>query len=314
MDRLHTVDGLTELVVAITLPLSNGFTADGAPMEYDRIRREITAYNRIAGLNLERNIQSVVNNLVGANLLARFRQNAPVEGFPHPPSVWIDSRASPVSQLEAYQWLSPIKGLGFLQLGGSGSHAIKAIMGGAGPVWLLTPMIEEGALAIRMAEHVGVAAHLTVVQGIGEQLPFADASIDRIYGGGTLHHMHLTYGLQEVARVLRPGGKAAFVDPNLNFLYKVLEITRVRNLGRERGAQCYPLRVPDVYHNAGAFKTVRCRLSGGPLRYGIVGITRVLKVRVPLSPSLHLQSLETRTLLKLRLHSLLGGLAVLLEK
>ena len=283
-------------------------------MEYDRIRKEITAYNDIARRNLHIEPDRILNTLIGSSLLARFRTGRPVEGFPDPPSVWIDSRSSPESQLEAYRWLSPIKGTSFLQLGGSGSHGIKAIVGGASRSWLVTPMLEEGVLANRMAAQIGVSRHLHVVLAMGEHLPFPDASIDRIYGGGTLHHMELNQGLREIARVLKPGGRAAFVDPNLNFIYRILESTRIRNLAREPGAQCYPLRVSEVIESATDFDKVRCVLSGGLVRYGIVGATRVLKLRIPVTLSLAVQSAETRALRKVRLGSLLGALAVLVEK
>ena len=283
-------------------------------MRYDRIRKEIIAYNDLARQNLEREIERVTSNLIGKDLVVRFQRAAPVEGFPDPPSVWVDSRGSPVSQLDAYRWLSPIRGTRFLQLGGSGSHAIKAVMGGAGQSWLLTPMASEGILGRRMAQHLDLVPSLNVVRGIGERLPFEDASIDRIYGGGTLHHLELGPGLQEIARVLKPGGRAAFTDPNLNPIYRFLEITRIRNLGRERGAQCYPLRTRDVQDRATGFSVVECALSGGPSRYAIVGAIRVLKLRVPFSLSLAVQSVETNVLLKLKLRSLLGSLAVLLEK
>jgi SAM-dependent methyltransferase len=42
---------------------------------------------------------------------------------------------------------------------------------------------------------------------------FADASFDRIHGLGILHHIGLESGLQEVARLLRPGGTGVFLEP-----------------------------------------------------------------------------------------------------
>jgi hypothetical protein len=72
--------------------------------------------------------------------------------------------------------------------------------------------------------------------------------------------------------------------------------------------------VSDIYANAKGFTAVKCPLAGGLLRYAIVGVTRILKLEVPLSISLALQSVETMILLKLRLRALLGGLAVLLER
>jgi ubiquinone/menaquinone biosynthesis C-methylase UbiE len=63
-----------------------------------------------------------------------------------------------------------------------------------------------GAAAIRrLALETGVT--ITVVQGQGETLPFADASFDIIYGRQVLHHAaNLPHLCREAARVLRPGG------------------------------------------------------------------------------------------------------------
>lgn len=42
---------------------------------------------------------------------------------------------------------------------------------------------------------------------------FTDASFDRIHGLGILHHIGVDRGLQEVARLLRPGGIGVFLEP-----------------------------------------------------------------------------------------------------
>jgi len=47
-----------------------------------------------------------------------------------------------------------------------------------------------------------------VLQADAEQLPFADASFDRIYSWGVLHHSPDTdHAVREAIRVLRPGGR-----------------------------------------------------------------------------------------------------------
>jgi ubiquinone/menaquinone biosynthesis C-methylase UbiE len=51
------------------------------------------------------------------------------------------------------------------------------------------------------------------VQAEGEQLPFADASFDRVWGNAILHHLDLRTAGREVFRVLRPGGVAVFCEP-----------------------------------------------------------------------------------------------------
>lgn len=46
-----------------------------------------------------------------------------------------------------------------------------------------------------------------------EQMDFADESFDVVFGEGILHHLHLDQSYAEIARVLRPGGRAVFVEP-----------------------------------------------------------------------------------------------------
>lgn len=46
-----------------------------------------------------------------------------------------------------------------------------------------------------------------------EELCFEDASFDLIFGSGIIHHLDIKKAYHELARVLRPGGVALFVEP-----------------------------------------------------------------------------------------------------
>lgn len=46
-----------------------------------------------------------------------------------------------------------------------------------------------------------------------EELTFDNDSFDAVVGAGILHHLDLDKGVPEVARVLRPGGVAVFLEP-----------------------------------------------------------------------------------------------------
>lgn len=48
-----------------------------------------------------------------------------------------------------------------------------------------------------------------------ERLDFADASFDCVYGSSVLHHLDLAAVLPELLRVLRPGGRLVFTEPNM---------------------------------------------------------------------------------------------------
>lgn len=58
-----------------------------------------------------------------------------------------------------------------------------------------------------------VADRARVAAAAGEALPFADASFDLILGKAILHHLDAELGAPELYRVLKPDGRAAFVEP-----------------------------------------------------------------------------------------------------
>lgn len=48
-----------------------------------------------------------------------------------------------------------------------------------------------------------------------EQLSFGDGLFDAVVGSSVLHHLDLGRALGEIHRVLRPGGRIAFAEPNM---------------------------------------------------------------------------------------------------
>ncbi len=54
---------------------------------------------------------------------------------------------------------------------------------------------------------------VNLVQCAAGRLPFADASFDAVFGKWILHHLELDHDVPEIARVLRPRGRAAFIEP-----------------------------------------------------------------------------------------------------
>jgi 2-polyprenyl-3-methyl-5-hydroxy-6-metoxy-1,4-benzoquinol methylase len=47
------------------------------------------------------------------------------------------------------------------------------------------------------------------------RMPFAGEMFDVVYGSSILHHVDLEAALRETQRVLKPGGRAVFAEPNL---------------------------------------------------------------------------------------------------
>lgn len=56
--------------------------------------------------------------------------------------------------------------------------------------------------------------HCLFTEGDCMRLPFADASIAAITGHGVLHHLDQNRIISEISRVLKPGGRIAFYEPN----------------------------------------------------------------------------------------------------
>lgn len=61
-----------------------------------------------------------------------------------------------------------------------------------------------------------------IARGDAERLPCQNASYDCVFARGLLHHLpNPKKGATEIARILRPGGTAVFVDPYRNFVSAV---------------------------------------------------------------------------------------------
>lgn len=69
------------------------------------------------------------------------------------------------------------------------------------------------ATARLRAEVNGVADGIEFSVAPGERLPYADDTFDVIFGKAILHHLDVEQGWGELHRVLKPGGRAAFVEP-----------------------------------------------------------------------------------------------------
>jgi SAM-dependent methyltransferase len=122
--------------------------------------------------------------------------------------------------------------------------------------------IDLSDVAIAQAEAAGRAAGLanvTFKAMNGEALEFADASFDLVFGTGILHHLDLDRAYSEIARVLRPGGKAIFKEP--------LGHNAVFNLYRKltpdvRTADEHPLLSRDINLARRFFSKVDCDYFG----------------------------------------------------
>jgi ubiquinone/menaquinone biosynthesis C-methylase UbiE len=68
---------------------------------------------------------------------------------------------------------------------------------------------------IKVGELLSRKHNVSVKFNIGNAacLPYADGYFDFVYGNGVLHHVKLQSAIDEICRVLKPGGRAVFIEP-----------------------------------------------------------------------------------------------------
>lgn len=111
------------------------------------------------------------------------------------------------------EFLGDLAGKSVLEVGcGSGKIAARVAKTGAHvTAFDLSPVSVEVAATRASLNALLDRIHLTVAAG--ERFPFASHSFDIVLGRAILHHLDASQGSHEIHRVLKPGGKALFVEP-----------------------------------------------------------------------------------------------------
>lgn len=303
----------------LTVEHAVGHDRPGSPVSqerHDEINDEIEIYNHVASKDRQA-LGATATRLLGAALCEAALAKRDLGTFPEPLDMWVDSVGSADTQYTAYQYLAPLQNTVFLQLGGSGSHAIKALLGGASCAGLLSPSLEEVRLGQALADYFGVGDRFFGIVGIGELIPLADGILDRVYGGGCLHHTEIKHSVPELGRLLKPGGRASFVDPRENPVYENWShlMGRVRFCGDEEDAHDHPINTEELRSLAAPlFKECEIYESGGLARYAVVLLARTAGLAPSVTQAARLFRAERRVLDTLRLQDLYGNMAVMLER
>lgn len=241
------------------------------------------AYEEMAHYNNPANRFSY-DVIMGA--LAKHRDQVPSAAptFPHPAHLWIDAPHDSLAQLDAYAHLAPVADKQALQIGGSGSHAVKMLLAGARSATLVTPMLYECQYARGLAVEWGVQDNFFAVVGIGEELPLADGSIDLAYSGGCFHHMRFDHLGGQLHRVLASRGRFAGVDPYATLLHAL----GTRLLGkREASVHCRPVTSQRLAKIRRIFPEASTQHHGPVLRYLFLGLDKLTGSRlVPSVPAM----------------------------
>jgi SAM-dependent methyltransferase len=72
-------------------------------------------------------------------------------------------------------------------------------------------LIEQASISVASMGLNGFSPQFTV--GDAHHTPFPDDTFDYVVGNGALHHLDLDKAYAEIHRVLKPGGKALFMEP-----------------------------------------------------------------------------------------------------
>jgi uncharacterized protein YbaR (Trm112 family) len=192
--------------------------------------------------------------------------------FPNPPLRWLTAAMDLGSEWDCFRHLAPVQNRHVLQAGGSGVTAMNLLLAGAAAAVLLTPMLGEARLARKLAQALGVSERFGCVVGIAEEIPLPTASLDIVYSGGCVHHMATELAFPEIARVLRPGGRFAALEPWRAPFYSLG--TRIFGK-RESNPFCRPLTRERVAPLFDAFPTARYVQHGALTRYPMLAMQKL---------------------------------------
>ncbi|HWE72988.1 MAG TPA: class I SAM-dependent methyltransferase [Stellaceae bacterium] len=154
-----------------------------------------------------------------------------------------------------------------LDLGCGGGHVSFAVAKHVREVVAYDLSAEMLAVVAKAARERGLG-NLSTQQGIAEKLPFADAGFEYVFSRWSAHHWRdLELGVREAARVLKPGGRAVFIDtvapgqPLLDTFLQTVELLRDPSHVRDYSRAEWLATIGRAGLNAGEASERRVRLD-----------------------------------------------------
>lgn len=125
-----------------------------------------------------------------------------------------------------WELIGNVNGLKVLDFGcGNGWVGVRLARAGAKMVWgidISGELIKKGN---KWIEDEGLSSIVDLKKMAGEHLTFSDNFFDLILGSAILHHTQFDLAIENIFRVLKPGGRAIFVEPlNQNIFLRIWRI------------------------------------------------------------------------------------------
>lgn len=285
------IDGIPQLLAPEGISLTSPAEKISVNLpQYSEPYAEMESYDQISENHLQLNeADSALGEALKGNSLNGFEHM----DFPLPADIWLDAKGCVLAQEHAYRYLNPIQSSRVLQIGGHGSHLIKFLMASADEAWLLSPMLGELKRAKLLAQKFGVENRLVAIQGIAEEVPIQEDFFDRIYSGGCLHHTQIEMVGPEIKRILKPGGKASFVDPIMTLPYKMfVRPFYSRGIGRVDEAHCTPISPHKMVQFTQHFSKGQSLPSRTFVHFPLIMATRYLKLNLSISTIRFLEQVD----------------------
>lgn len=176
--------------------------------------RERVSLGEDSGLHNGR-LNDMRGPLIGAVTIVVFAATVPAGPAGQPGSPEATQTEKPLPSRYPYvvkdvlKYCEPRPGF-WVDLGaGKGQVAIPLVEATSNPVVMLDPDVEAMSEGLRIAREKGLRDRVFAVVGVAENMPFPDSSVDLVVSRGSIFFWDdPVKGLQEVYRVLSPGGKA----------------------------------------------------------------------------------------------------------
>jgi SAM-dependent methyltransferase len=125
---------------------------------------------------------------------------------------WLPYLGFPRYVAEVLDHLGDLKGARVLDLG-CGTGFMACLMAAAGAEVEAVDISESSLEVARWRAQVsGLGSRIGFHASPAESLPFGDGAFDAVCGAFVLHHLDLSVAAPELRRVLRPGGRGAFIE------------------------------------------------------------------------------------------------------